>query len=309
MNKFLNLNRIEFFVTNQCTSNCKHCHVLYDIEKGVLPIEKAKLTLDLAIRNHKIESVLVFGGEPLLYPHITCEILNYANSLNIPTRQIITNCFWTKNKTKIDQICYQLKESTANNILVSVDYFHQEYLDFEIVKYTIEKICDQNIENVRLHPCWYESPTGKNKYDTITRKYLSELSFTNLPVSDGNILFPSGKSVINFKEKFEPLNNVNDIYCGKEPYSGRPDNIDALAVGPNGRINVCGIESMDIENFFQNYDPYKDQIMNIFLNEGIGRLLEIAKENKITFDINNYYSPCEACTELRGKLKNVVVAT
>ena len=58
-----------------------------------LAIEDAKLAINLASQHHCIKSVLAFGGEPLLYPDVTCSIFEYATEKEIPSRQLITNCF------------------------------------------------------------------------------------------------------------------------------------------------------------------------------------------------------------------------
>lgn len=303
MNKFLHLNRIEFLVTSKCTSQCHHCHVLPGIPKGVLSLDKAKLAIDLATENHPIDSVMAFGGEPLLYPEITCSIFEYSTQKGIPTKELITNCFWTKDHTKIDEICYQLKKSSANKILLSIDYFHQEFLDFEIVRYTVEKLSKLVFENIYLHPCWYESPSAANQYDEKTRKYLAQLSEFRIPTGAGNTLFPSGKAALNYKDKFRPIKSFDQIYCGSEPYSGRPDTIDTLTIDPDATVSVCGQDKMEIEDFINHYNPYKDEIMKTFLNNGVHELVKLAEKSNIKFELSDYYSPCEACIAFRKVIK------
>jgi hypothetical protein len=180
--------------------------------------------------------VLALGGEPLLFPDIACSGLEYATAKDIPVREVITNCFWTRNHSKIDEICHRLEQSTVTNVMLSADYSHQEWLDFEVVQYTLQQLSELEFERISLHPCWYDSPTAKNEYDATTREYLDKLSAYGIPTGNGNILFASGDATANFEGKFCPLQSIDEIYCGSEAYSGRPDQVDTLSIEPDGTI-------------------------------------------------------------------------
>lgn len=70
MNEYLkNLNRLEFIVTMACTGRCKHCSEgSHDACKEHLDGGAMKDAIQAICNEHKIESLMVFGGEPLLYP-------------------------------------------------------------------------------------------------------------------------------------------------------------------------------------------------------------------------------------------------
>lgn len=69
MNPYIqNLNRIEFLVTLACTGRCKHC------SEGEHALDGEHINGDLAIqavyelcKEFRIDSLMTFGGEPLLY--------------------------------------------------------------------------------------------------------------------------------------------------------------------------------------------------------------------------------------------------
>ena len=99
MNKYLeNLNRIEFVVTMACTGRCIHCsegehkssgkHIDGDIA--------AQAVIDIC-NNYDIKSLMTFGGEPLIYPEVVCNIHKTAKEMNIKDRVIITNGFFSKD--------------------------------------------------------------------------------------------------------------------------------------------------------------------------------------------------------------------
>jgi organic radical activating enzyme len=308
MNKYLDIKRVEFLMTGNCTSKCRHCsNAVIGGSAQYLPLEKGKKILCFITKEYDLESVMVFGGEPLLYPESTITLLEYAKELNISDRQIITNGFWTKNKSRIDEICLMLKKADVNNILVSVDSFHQEHLDFEIVEYTVSKLSKLNLSNIKLHPCWYFSSTADNNYDKQTRDFLKRLSKYNIKVSNGNNLFPGGNAVKNFPERFKPLENLMEIDCGKLPYTESPKRLNSIGIDPDGKVSSsCFGQNLEVNDFLKNYDPYSDYPMKIFLEQGIVGLKEIAAKKEINFDISEYYSICDACTELRKRISDAL---
>ena len=127
MNPYLkNLNRIEFVVTMACTGKCKHCsqgdHESSDnIDKTLASDAVRKIA-----EEYHIDSVMTFGGEPLICADTVCEIHKVATDMNIPKRQLITNGYFSRDYDKIRQTAVRLAESGINDILFSVDAFHQE---------------------------------------------------------------------------------------------------------------------------------------------------------------------------------------
>ena len=213
--KYINLNRIEFIITDNCTSHCDHCSIPLEQNRKVINVESAIEALELSVSQFAIESIMTFGGEPLLYPEIVCQIHSKAYVLNIPSRQIITNAYWTKNRDITEKIAIMLKESHVNDILISIDAFHQKYLSFEHVKFTIKKLIDLKFESLKINPCWFDSPEGENEYDEITRSLLSELSKIGVETSQGNIMYPQSNAVINFPKKFKRKINFNGMKCSE----------------------------------------------------------------------------------------------
>lgn len=295
MNKYVNLKRVEFLVTERCTSRCIHCSNSSKTPSNtVIGLNKAKQILNRVSEEYRIESVMTFGGEPLIYPGETIEILKYAKDIGIPTRQLITNGYWSNKREVANQILDRLKEAEVNDILLSVDYFHQEFLDFSIIEYVVSQFSSRDFSNVRLHPCWYQSPEGDNPYDDSTRNYLQKLKKYHIPVSCGNTLFPSGRAIESFPELFIPLDDISQISCSSIPYTERPDNIESICINPDGLINsLCLGHKMEVDEFLTSYNPFKDEKMKLFLEKGVSALY------KDDFDLSQFYSVCNACRALR----------
>ncbi len=306
-NKYIDLKRVEFIITNKCSSKCIHCSNIDNKNTNrVIDEVTTKGILDSVVKNYKIDSVMTFGGESLLYPEITTSIFKYAKDLEIPNRQLITNCYWSKNIKRINEICSMLVDCGVNDLLLSVDSFHQEYLDFEIVDYTINKLSKLNFKSIKLHPCWFESKDSQNKYDIQTNNFLNQLSKYNIEISQGNILFPAGAAITNFPDKFKALKDINEIVCGSMPYTDNPQMVESICVNPDGKIGgLCYGEDMSITDFLDSYNPFSDKLLNSFLTNGIEELKNILVQQNVDFNIENYYSTCDACKALRKSL-NIV---
>lgn len=96
MNKhFENLNRIEFVITQACTGHCKHCSQGDHNTSGEhVDAESAVELVKSVAEKYEIDSLMTFGGEPLLFPEIVCKIHSMAAKMKIPKRQLITNGFF-----------------------------------------------------------------------------------------------------------------------------------------------------------------------------------------------------------------------
>ena len=136
MNPYLkNLRKIEFVITNACTGRCKHCSEGDHTACGehIDPRIAADAVRRIAAA-YDIQTVMTFGGEPLLYPDAVCAIMTAAKELAIPKRQIITNGYFSKDPARIRAVAEGLAESGVNDLLLSADSFHQETIPLDVVK-------------------------------------------------------------------------------------------------------------------------------------------------------------------------------
>ena len=109
MNPYLkNVKRIEFSVTHRCRSQCAHCSLGADRVAGELPPGAAVAALEAAASLSALESVLTFGGEPLLCVPTVCAVHQRAEALGIPRRQLVTSGCFTHDKA--------LREHTADQL-------------------------------------------------------------------------------------------------------------------------------------------------------------------------------------------------
>ena len=252
MNKYLkNLNRIEYIITLACTGRCKHCSEGDHKGSGESIDKDAAVTaLRKVAQAYPIKTVMTFGGEPLLYPETVFAIHAAARDLNIPHRQIITNGFFSKDHEKICSAAKGLAESGVNDVLLSVDAFHQETIPLEPVKVFAQTVRNAGVP-IRTQPAWLVSVDADNPYNTKTREILAEFRDLGIEPNDGNVIFPSGNAIKYLSEYFDPDNPISDPYIEDE-YDVR-----SLSFSENGDVLGGNIYKQDIYDIIKNYKPTK----------------------------------------------------
>lgn len=250
MNEYIkNLNRIEFVVTLACSGKCKHCSEGEHTGcTGHIDAELAAASVRKICENYKIESLMTFGGEPLLYPEVVCKIHKTAKEMGIPQRVLITNGYFSKDEKRIEEVVKALEESGVCKLLLSVDAFHQETIPLEPVKYFAECVKKTSIA-IKLSPAWLVSETDNNPYNIKTREILQELEYLNIPVGDGNIIFPHGNALKYLGEYFDE----NKEYIS--PYEEDPRNVKTVCFSPNGDVLNGNVYEKDILEIIDSYEP------------------------------------------------------
>ena len=248
MNEYLqNLNKIEFAVTLACTGRCKHC------QSGA-PARSAEhmdgAVAAKAVRKvcqaYPIETVMTFGGEPLLYPEAVYAIHRAAAEMGVATRQVITNGYFTKSPDRIAAVAQALADSGVNDLLLSVDAFHQETIPLEPVLRFAECVQKAGIP-LRLSPAWLVSLEDDNPYNVQTREILRAFEPLNIPVGEGNVIFPSGNALRYLREYF-PEDAVES-----SPYEDDPRNVRCLSFSPNGDVLDGNVYRTDILEIMRTY--------------------------------------------------------
>ena len=244
-----NLNRIEFLITLACTGRCKHCSEGEHSAVGEhIDGDTAVQVVYKVCREYNIESLMTFGGEPLLYLDEVCRIHTAAQKMNIPKRQLITNGFFSKSEERIKEAAEKLVQSGVNDILLSVDAFHQETIPLKPVKDFAEAVRAMGIP-LRAHPAWLVNEETENLYNQRTREILKEFKIMGIESSDGNDIFPSGNALKYLSEFFD----MEKEYVS--PYAEDPEDVRSVSISPNGDVLGGNIFQTDILDIIKNYIP------------------------------------------------------
>ena len=249
MNQCLkNLNKIEFVVTYACTGRCKHCSEGDHTSCGerIDPQIAADVVRKIAAE-YDIKTVMTFGGEPLLYTDAVYAIMTAANELSIPKRQVITNGYFSKNAEKISEVAEQLAVCGVNDLLLSVDAFHQENIPLDVVKQFAAEAKAFGIP-IRLQPAWLVSATDDNPYNRKTRKIFDSFADMEISENEGNVIFPEGNALKYLAEYFTGELPEN-------PYIENPRDVRCVSFEPNGNVLGGNVYRKDIMEIIKDYAP------------------------------------------------------
>ncbi len=249
MNKYLkNLEKIEFVITYACTGRCRHCSEGDHKSCGVHidPTVAADAVKKIASA-YKIKTVMTFGGEPLLYPETVYAVMQAARESGVPHRQIITNGYFTKNTERIRDVVRRLAESGVNDLRLSADVFHQEYIPLEPVKIFAEEAKKAGIP-IRIQPAWLVSRDDNNIYNIRTKEIISVFAELGIEEADGNVIFPEGNALKYFAEYFTDSAPEN-------PYVEDPADVRCISFAPDGSVLGGNVYENDVMEIIEKYRP------------------------------------------------------
>ena len=302
-----NIKRVEFTINNSCTSRCKHCSEGKLKANYVIDDVKAAKALQDISKAYEVKSIMTFGGEALIYPEKVCTIHKMARNCDIPCRQLITNGCFSRNPKRIVEVAKMLEASGVNDIMLSIDCFHAEYLPLDWVRLFAEALVTYYRGHFCIHPSWVNHPKDDNPYNEKTRACIAYFDDLKIEENDGNIIFPEGNAVKNLSEYFKKSAIDVNFKCGQTIYSTKLDAVDELMINCNGDVlpcqfpigNICNQEIMDI---ITKYNPYENEYTKALINEGITGLITVAKQNGIVVDLDACYTPCGICKAITQKV-------
>ena len=301
LSPYLHPDRLEFILTSRCTGRCRHCSVGGSHAGGShhVPEAAAADAIRTLAAHYPMQSVMTFGGEPLLYPEVTCMIHRTAAECGIPRRQLITNGFFSKEEGRIREVAKMLAASGVNDVLISVDAFHQETIPLEPVRIFALALKENGMERLRWSPAWVVNEGFDCPENARTREVLESLADCGIPVHIGNDIFLAGNALEHLTQYYpSPCLRMEDC-CGSMPYTEPLTNQTSLSVEPDGRVSVCGFSIGDLAResmteIIARYDPHADEGMQAAM-DGVPGLLALARKRGLTLDMSRCYSVCDLC--------------
>ncbi len=244
---FCNLNRIEFVMTMACTGRCKHCSQgSHDGATAHIDGTLGAEVVRALCAQYRIESLMTFGGEPLLYPEDVCRIQRAALDAGIPERHIITNGYFSKNTRRIREVARMLAASGVNKVMLSVDAFHQETIPLEHVLPFAEAVAEAGVL-IRTHPAWLVSPEDENPYNRETRAILQIFAARGIKATEGNVIFPAGNALLYLQDYFDSAR----VY--ENPYREDPRDMRAICVSADGGVLGGNVHERSIDAIMADY--------------------------------------------------------
>ena len=254
MNPYLqSLEKIEFVVTYACTGRCKHCSEGDHTACGeAIDAAVAAAAVTALAAHYPLKTVMTFGGEPLLYPDRVFAIMAAATAAGVIHRQVITNGYFTADPDRRRAVAEGLAAAGVNDLLLSVDAFHQETIPLSAVCAFARDALACGIP-IRLAPAWLVSRDADNPYNQKTRAILAELAGLGIPEGSGNVVFPEGNACRYLAEYFVDAHPQN-------PYVEDEYNVRTLSVEPNGNLLGGNLYRQSITDLIAQYAPKGDAL-------------------------------------------------
>ncbi len=297
--------RLEFVLTEKCISRCLHCQGEHSPEKeGVMEVEDGITYLEETTSVTKLDSFMIFGGEPMLYPERTIKLFQKANELSIPEIELITNGFWGKDRNQAQSLATQLKDSGVNEVLISVDAFHLPYIPLDYPRNAALASLAAGIERVRWNVAVLESETALNQFDRQTSEIMRVLAPLDLEINV-NKVWPQGRARRNLSEFFP-----------KQSLEGRCPEAETALVNPTcvtidsrGWASICWSLSIGnakkerLSRMLVNYQWKSHPLIQTLVTNGPKGLIEVPEAGGFQFQEERYIDKCHLCMDIRKFLK------
>ena len=304
---YLHINRIEFMTTYFCTGKCRHCSVGDDLGKRdgfpCVKTDEAVAAIKELSQAFEIKSLMTFGGEPLIYPEFICAVHAAAREAGIGRKQIITNGYFSRDKGRIWEVAQNIIESGVNEVLLSVDAFHEDRIPLEYVMEFARALVENGIQRFKLSPAWVINEAADNEYNRRTRKIIAQFDGMGIEKGSGNDIFMAGNAKKYLAEFYPPPALDLNQKCGEMPYTSPPTDVDSVSIEPNGDMVACNLVMGNIYNekvadIIARYDPTENPLVCALLEGGARGLVEKARDMGIDVDTSDCYSVCDVCRKV-----------
>jgi len=253
-----------------------------------------------------VESFMVFGGEPMLYPNRAIAIFKKANELGIPEIEMLTNGVWGKNRENAEKLAIRLKKAGLNTVGISVDAFHLQHIPLEYPQNAALALLKADVENVTWNVTVVESINAKNEYDKKTSKILKTLEPVGIDPQIHKVM-SVGRAIRNLRQYLQPT--PLDGSCEGEPPIGNIlTNPESICIEPSGEVDVCwhlpigNAKKKPLSLIISEYDWRKNPTIKILVKEGPMGLVKSAEKHFDRFRGDKYVSKCHLCIEIRKTL-------
>lgn len=342
--EFIDLERVEFITTYKCNSVCKHCLIQPQLHQNEIldPTIASELLMKL-FEHYPLLSISTFGGEPILALETTLKLHDTAQKLHIPHRQLQTNGIWLSQGELIKlqnshpmlfdlnfikfqrfefiqaripnniqdvyrKIGNQLAKSGVNDVNISCDAFHQEFLSLDLAIFAAHCLKKAGVQKIVFTPRWIRSNTFNHKYNDLTHRIMKIVKNLGFQVSEGEEVQPRGNALINFADCFIPIDpsplNFSNLKCD----ISRLTNVNSICISPNREVIICnniilGQAFPDtIQEILKNYNPLKFRDLALILDGNIERFDQEFTKRGIPKPEEPFYSICDLCFKYRKKL-------
>ncbi|MFQ6125799.1 MAG: radical SAM protein [Candidatus Heimdallarchaeota archaeon] len=304
----MKLLRLEFTLTTRCNSQCIHCQADASPSRNeVMSVEDAFNYLTEATAISKLDSFMIFGGEPMLYPKRTIAIIKKGHQLRIPKIEMITNGIWGKNKETAEKLAMKLKTAGLNTINISIDAFHLRYIPIKYPQNAALASLKAGINNIVYNVAVIDSINAQNEFDKKTAQVLKKLEPKRIDVRIVNIV-PVGRALQNLSQNFQQT-SLNGPCEGEAITGNTLTDPESICIEPSGSANICwnlpigNAQSISLRRLITEYKWKRNSITKILVEEGPTGLLKLPEARSVQFQEKQYINKCHFCIAIRKALR------
>ena len=284
-----------FQLSLTCNAACRACAYDCHPSRGpVIPEEKVNEILEQAEDIEMNRTIAFTGGEPFLHYNLLKRLSTRVKDRLGYDLTVSTNCFWAATPERARRIVGEMSELGLAYLLVSVDDFHQEYIDLERVENGVQAAVDQGVRCV-LQGMETRSSRKMDWY----REHMDIPSDPELIQWNPTPSDPVGRAAKDIP--------ADDLLLNWRKQAGCCSMLRAFIVNADGAVsNCCGSANgglPHIGNAFEEpmADIFKRVNADPLLNAlaawgGPSLLMDILRERGFTeYAERSYTSPCHAC--------------
>ena len=303
----------------KCPAECRHCmyacsskwpgdwitvdqleQFLPQLAKMIEPSPYGRQHMSL---NHGLH---FSGGEPFLNFKLLLKAVEMAETLELPSTFVETNCFWCKTDALTRERLQMLKEKGLKGILTSVNPFYTEYVPFERTDRCIRISQEVFGPNVMVYQMEYYhlfkqlGITGKLSIDEYLKLTRQE------SLSDTVELFLMGRAAEKLKEMYtgHPSKRFLTTPCQPEflrSWHNHFDNYGNFMPGYCGGISLGSW--FELDRLLKEGINLQDRpVLKYLVGNDMKGLLHFAFDMGYQERSDGYVSKCHLCLDIRKYL-------
>lgn len=132
------INTLSLVYTRKCNAFCRMCSAnAGPLRKEKMSLPQVRMYIDQAREVSGFKSIVITGGEPLLFFDEIVEIIADVHSAGFVIK-IVTNGFWADTEEEARTKLKILKDNGLDEMALSTDSYHQEFVPVENIRYALQ---------------------------------------------------------------------------------------------------------------------------------------------------------------------------
>ncbi len=307
--ELMKLKGLDILLTYKCTGRCAHCCYRAGPGRGkTMSVAEVEGYL-AAVADQPLEWVLLFGGEPFLFP----DLLRASVALAAPLAPVLvfTNGYWAADPDTARQQLADLQQAGLDYILFSVDGFHQAHVPLERVATGIDAARELGYHTIEIDNRYLGEPDADNHFNRRNQALMACLAEL-CDLAGVNVTQGPARMVGRAGDELSPYLAKRSTFPAKCPLPGylggdlrAPTGVE---LHPGGWVDLCAglalgnARQRPLDKILAAYDPDAHPIIRVLAREGPLGLLELAQRHGYA-PAGGYADGCHLCYEARRFLQ------